>query len=86
MKRTALYEKAKERYGEDAQKLQAIEELNELSKEVIKDLKGCGTPFHIADEIADVEIMLEQLKLMYGVGELVYERKRYKKKRLEKRL
>lgn len=86
MKRTELYAKAKEKNGATTQKIQAIEEMAELTKEVIKDLKGQGTPYHIADEIADVEIMLEQLKLMYGVGELVYERKRYKKKRLEKRL
>ena len=40
----------------------------------------------VADEVADVEIMLEQMKQYFGIGDEVKARKRFKKERLGKRL
>jgi len=40
----------------------------------------------VTDEIADVEIMLEQMKQHFGIGNEVKARKRFKKERLGKRL
>lgn len=42
----------------------AIEELSELIKELTKVIRDKGSNMHICEEIADVEICLEELKLM----------------------
>lgn len=78
-------------YGEKAQKLMAIEEMSELTKEICKDFRGKLDETHVAEEIADVEIMLEQLKIIYArldgnFWESISEFKRYKIERLKKRL
>lgn len=62
-----VYKEAIDTFGKKMQLLVAIEELGELMKEVIKALRGKEDIDHIAEEAADVEIMLEQLKLMYGI-------------------
>ena len=58
-------------YGIDNQRLKCLEELAELSKELCKDGIGKGNKAHIAEEIADVEIMLEQMKVYYGIDDAV---------------
>ena len=45
-----------------------IEELSELQKEVCKDLRGHGNQKHIIEEMADVLIMIEQLKIMKDIS------------------
>lgn len=70
----ALYEKAVEKFGEEAQILIAIEEMSELTKALLKYLryKQFGqldketTIKAIAEERADVEIMLNQLHVIFG--------------------
>ena len=86
MKRNELYEKAVEKYGLQAQSLVAIEEMTELSKVILKGFRNEINKEELTDEIADVEIMLEQLKQFHEIGNKVRDRKRYKKIRLEKRL
>ena len=75
-------------YGEDAQKVVAIEEMAELQKEICKDLRGDGRSDHIAEEIADVEIMLKQLKNMYecetDVQQWIYRKLRRLKERMDR--
>ena len=46
----------------------AIEELSELTKELCKSKRGYTHKNHIAEEMADVLIMLEQLKIIYGIS------------------
>lgn len=58
-------------YGENFEKNIAIEELSELIKELAKDFRGIGNSEHIAEEMADVYIMLRQLEIMYKNGGLV---------------
>ena len=53
-----------ENYG-DMQVVVAIEELSELQKELTKYLRCKPDPYHIAEEIADVEIMVEQMKMKF---------------------
>lgn len=57
--------RAVKHYGKVNQLHVAIEELSELQKELCKDLRGIGDRNAIAEEIADVEIMLDQLKQIY---------------------
>ena len=56
-------------YGHDAQKKMALEEMSELQKEICKNWRGKDNYDEIAEEIADVEIMLDQLKMIYGISE-----------------
>ena len=52
-------------WGAEAQVRKAVEELAELQVELLHYLCGRGDYQHIAEEIADVMIMLEQLRLIY---------------------
>lgn len=56
-------------YGNDVQKKMALEEMSELQKEICKNWRGKDNYDEIAEEIADVEIMLDQLKMIYGISE-----------------
>lgn len=82
----ALYTLALSTYGAEAQTLMVFEEMAELQKELCKRGRGKQNRAEIAEEIADVQIMLEQMQVLYGCAELVSEQKRQKLERLEKRL
>lgn len=71
-------------YGKDAQLVIAIEELSELTKELCKDKRGIGVPEHIAEEVADVSIILQELILIYGNEKEVEEWRQKKIERLQK--
>lgn len=58
-------------YGKESQSIVAIEELSELQKELCKMLRGIGNPEHLAEEIADVEIMLCQIKELYALDPML---------------
>lgn len=62
-----------------------IEECAELQKELVKYLRGKPNPDHILEEMADVDILLNQMKAIFG-ARLFRIAKVHKLKRLEKRL
>ena len=88
MNKTELYKLAIETYGEEAQINQGIEDMVELiqsvnkfrRKPVIENLEN------IAEEIVDVEIMLEQYKIIYAANPIVEKLKNQKLQRLASRL
>lgn len=84
--RKEIYKKAIEKWGAGAQICMTFEEMAELQKELCKDIRGRGYEENIAEEIADVEIMLEQMKLLFEVENQVDKFKKYKLERLEERL
>lgn len=84
--RMAVYRRAIETFGEDAQLWMVIEEMSELAKEICKFMRGKRCPADIADEIADVQIMLEQATMIFGVGDLVREHMDAKVERLKERV
>ena len=84
--RKAVYEVALEQWGSQAQTMMAVEEMSELTKEICKLFRNQGDKDALADEIADVTITLEQLRMMYGLNDKVCERMDYKIRRLEERL
>lgn len=86
MTRTEFYKKVVDTYG-NQQVIVAIEELSELQKELCKALR-CKVNFdNITEEIADVEIMLEQMKIYFGINEDEIEgMKKLKIKRTKERL
>ena len=80
-----VYEAAVHTFGKESQKLIAIEEMSELIKALSKDTRYPNDPEvldNVAEEIADVLIMLDQLKLIFQCSDAVREHKRKKTKRL----
>ena len=68
MNETKLFNDAREKFGSDYQIIIAIEEMSELTKVLTKYLRDKE---HIdmgalREEVADVEIMLKEIKLMFG--------------------
>lgn len=80
-----IYQQLINKFGKENQCIVAIEELSELQKEICKYLRGLGNIENLSEEIADVEIMLEQLKIMFECDSLVAEKKDYKINRIKKR-
>ena len=84
---TDTYKQAIEEYGVRAQKLMAIEEMSELTKEICKDFRGKLNREHLIEEMADVLIMLDQMLLLYKIsGEEVGLMRIKKVERLKERL
>jgi len=73
-------------FGEEPQLNVAIEELSELQKEICKRRRGMENKEHLAEEIADVEIMLEQMKLMFNIHVAVLRWRADKIERLDRRI
>ena len=84
---TDTYKQAIKTYGEKAQKLMAIEEMSELTKEICKDFRGKLNREHLIEEMADVLIMLDQMLVLYKIsGEEVGLMRIKKVERLKERL
>ena len=58
------YEKAIETYGKEMQMIVAMEEMSELTKELSKCLRKKEA--NVAEEMADVMIMLQQLLIIFN--------------------
>ena len=87
MDENGIIREAIQLYGENNQLIVAIEELSELQKELCKRLRGSKTNVeHIAEEIADVYIMLAQLVQMLDIHNAVERNKYFKLVRLETRM
>ncbi|WP_287827079.1 hypothetical protein [Oscillibacter sp.] len=71
-KRHDLLTRAVKTYGKDAQMDMAVEEMAELTKALCKVKRaapGCETAAAVSnvfEEIADVQIMLDQLRIIFG--------------------
>ncbi len=73
-------------WGQDAQAKMLLEEMAELQKEICKAWRGKQNTAEIAEEVADVEIMLEQIKLIFRIGDAVDAYRTAKLERLQLRL
>lgn len=82
---TKTCQKAVKLWGTDLQLNMAIEEASELIKAICKLKRNVNadTVMSVAEEIADTEIMLEQLKIMLLCRSDVESWKNYKLERLE---
>ena len=58
-----IYQKLIDKFGVEHQELILIEEMSELTKAIIK--KRRGLEHNIEEEICDVLIMLDQMKILY---------------------
>lgn len=85
MDKQSLFETVITKFGFDAQKAMAVEECAELINALCKEKRGRATDDDIITEIADVQIMCEQLAIIYGKEKVRQERLR-KLLRLHKRI
>lgn len=81
-----VYKAALKYWGIEKQRIKAIEELSELQKELCKSALGESNQNYIAEEIADVSIMIDQMVYAYGLEDEVRGFIRYKTDRLQQRL
>jgi hypothetical protein len=81
-----LYEEAITLWGEDDQLDMAIEEMAELIEAICHYRRNRKEPEDVANEIADVEIMMEQMRILIDSDALVNEIKQKKLIRLRERV
>lgn len=84
--RVKTYTNALIAFGDRKQMIVAIEELAECQKEICKILRGGENFSHLAEEIADATIMLEQMRIMFSINDMVCEYMDAKVLRLDERL
>ena len=84
--RCKTYTKAMMAFGERNQLIVAVEELSECQKEICKILRGGDGLRNLAEEVADVTIMLEQIQLMFNIDDCVCNFMDEKIKRLDDRV
>lgn len=65
-----LYRAALDHWGREAQIRMVFEEMSELQKELCKRLRGKDNLEAIAEELADVRIMLEQMEQLFDCEHL----------------
>lgn len=89
MERKEILERAISTYGYHAQVNMCLEEMAELAKALLKMQRSDGNVTekldNIREEIADVQIMIDQMRMIYG-PEAIDRVERVKLTRLEKRL
>ena len=61
--------KALEKFGSISELIITVEELSELQKEVTKQLRNEGKMENLVEEIADVYIVMEYLKLIFAIND-----------------
>lgn len=85
---TEICNEAVEKYGHTLQLVVAIEEMAELTKELCKSIRTSieNRIAGVTEETADVEIMLEQLKIIYGNRAEVDDMRDQKLQRLQRRI
>lgn len=73
-------------YGSEMQTRMTFEEMAELQKELCKWWRGAQNRENIAEEIADVQIMLDQMTMLFELGKEVEDYKSIKIRRLRERM
>lgn len=64
----------------------AIEEMSEVIKELCKLQRGIGNRDHLAEEIADAMIVLEQMRLVFNLNQAVCDKMDEKVERLKRKV
>lgn len=69
--RAKVYADALSTYGLTGQLLKALEELTEVQLEIYRIMEGRPNVLHLAEEVADATLMLEQIRTFFGINEEV---------------
>lgn len=86
LEREEVYRMAVACFGKLHQKIVAIEEMAELIQAICKDFRGKLNMENLVEEMADVQIMLDQLQIIYDAHEAVDAAMELKIKRLRQLL
>lgn len=86
MENKEVYIEAIKQWGDVAQVFMFIEEVGELLQEISKQYRGKSSKDKIAEELADVQIMLEQMTILFNAEDLINTFKYNKINRLKMRL
>lgn len=86
MQTVALFRKAQKSWTWQAQMIKLLEEMGELQQAAGKYLLKQNGKINLCEEIADVEIMCHQMRIVLGIHKRVQKWKTLKLKRLERRL
>ena len=62
-----IMHRAVETFGKEKQTMMLFEEISELQNAVCKEKRGRDSAEHIAEEMADVIILLDQMCIIYGI-------------------
>ena len=84
--KTETCKAALETWGAVSQTNMVFEEMAELQKELCKHARGAANEIQIAEEIADVLIMLEQMMILHDCREMVTDWETVKLLRLRRRI
>lgn len=79
---TKVCTQALNHFGKQSQIMVCMEEMSELQKELCKHFRGRNNFYDIAEEIADVQIMLEQMIILFNCRDAVEQWKQVKLLRL----
>ena len=82
----SIYEAVLNKWGKESQTRMMFEEMAELQKELCKEARGEDNADAIAEEIADVKIMLEQMIILHNCKDMVGMQMERKLQRLKERL
>jgi len=86
MSEKEIYKQALDKWGATTQILMLFEEMSELQNAMCKVMRGRASFLETAEEIADVEIMIGQMKTLFDIEKEVENWKKNKIERLAKRL
>ena len=84
--RVKVYTNALITYGDRKQMVKCLEELAECQQAICKIILGGENFEHLAEEIADATIVLEQMRLLFNINDRVCEYMDAKVQRLDERL
>jgi hypothetical protein len=62
-----LLRQALRKYGKTIQLIMVIEEIAELTKEITKYFRGKNSRENIIEEVGDVYIMLDQMRIIFNI-------------------
>lgn len=80
-----VYSQALNKWGAESQKMMLFEEMAELQNAICKYSRKRNNIYDVATEIADVQIMAEQMSILFG-KDIVDSEKERKFERLKKHL
>ena len=77
---------ALEKWGPQKQTLKLFEEMAELQDALCKQMDGRDSTSHVAEEIADVLVVMEQMMILHNCEHEVVEIRKQKLERLQRRV
>ena len=86
METPEIYRAALDTFGAESQTKMLFEEIGELMTAICQYSRGRDKVAHVAEEIADVRIMLDQMTVLFKCEDEVERQRRYKLRRLEQRI